>query len=58
MKSLTVLTRCASCVRHHRSAIVNIDSIVELQVISHGELEVILRVTVGVRALAEPIAPS
>jgi len=30
-------------VRVHRSAIVNIDSIVELQVISHGEFEVILR---------------
>lgn len=30
-------------VRVHRSAIVNIDGIVELQVISHGEFEVILR---------------
>jgi two-component system LytT family response regulator len=30
-------------VRVHRTAIVNIDSIVELQPISHGEFQVLLR---------------
>jgi two-component system LytT family response regulator len=30
-------------IRVHRSAIVNIDSIVELQPISHGEFEVVLK---------------
>jgi len=30
-------------VRVHRSAIVNIDSILELQPISHGEFEIVLK---------------